>query len=198
MIAWSTSFDHGCSNKSWMHPLTAIVNMSLVECVVLESNMKFGQMGHHYTSLQEKVVWTIRTMGINSLSTTSHFIQGACRSCGKAAVCCMRTIYGNHYNLPTNHFIKLKTILILIKVHSNILWVMKRKGISILVLWELSSGLVSIDHRVLLSRLQELGIDNVPFKMFSVVSVSLNATCYINGTFYWARVVMISWLFTAR
>lgn len=166
MIAWSTSFMVVQTSLRCPYTTSHCQSEHVSRRMRRSRNMKFGQMGHHYASLQEKVVWTIRIVGINSLTTTSLFIQGACRSCGKAAVCCMRTIYGNHYNLLTNHFITLKTILILIKVHSNILWAMKRKGVSILVLWELSSGFVFINHRVLLTRLQELGIDNVPLKCF--------------------------------
>jgi len=56
----------------------------------------------------------------------------------------------------------------LIKVHNDIMWSMEKKGVTILVLLDLSSAFDTIDHRVLLTRLHDLlGVSDIPLKCFT-------------------------------
>jgi hypothetical protein len=72
----------------------------------------------------------------------------------------------------------------LIKVHNDIMWAMETKGVTILLLLDLSSAFDTIDHHVLITRLHDLiGINDVALSWFiSYLSDRTQRVC-INGSF---------------
>ena len=72
----------------------------------------------------------------------------------------------------------------LIKVHNDIMWAMERKGVTILLLLDLSSAFDTIDHQVLITRLQDLiGVSDTTLSWFtSYLSDRTQRVC-IDGSF---------------
>ena len=65
-----------------------------------------------------------------------------------------------------NQFHSTETALI--KVHIDIIWTMERKGVTILLLLDLSSAFDTIDHQVLITRLQDLiGVSDTALSWFT-------------------------------
>ena len=72
----------------------------------------------------------------------------------------------------------------LIRVHNDIMWAMEEQGVTILVLLDLSSAFDTIDHRVLLSRLQDhVGVCDIPLKWFTSYLAGRSQRVYIDGHF---------------
>ena len=72
----------------------------------------------------------------------------------------------------------------LLKVHDDIMWAMERKGVTILLLLDLSSAFDTIDHKVLITRLHNiLGVDNIPLAWFESYLSDRSQCVYINGSF---------------
>ena len=72
----------------------------------------------------------------------------------------------------------------LTRVHNDILWAMEKQGVTILVLLDLSSAFDTIDHRALLTRLNDLiGVSGIPLKWFESYLTNRYQRVCINGNF---------------
>ena len=72
----------------------------------------------------------------------------------------------------------------LLKVHNDIMWTMERKGITILVLLDLSAAFDVIDHNVLFTRMELLlGIRGMPLQWFKSYLAARNQRVHIDGSF---------------
>ena len=72
----------------------------------------------------------------------------------------------------------------LLKVHNDIMWTMERKGVTILVLLDLSAAFDTIDHNVLFQRMEELlGVHGAPFQWFRSYLSGRTQRVQINGEF---------------
>ena len=72
----------------------------------------------------------------------------------------------------------------LIKVHNDILWAMERQGVTILILLDLSSAFDTIDHEVLLHRLEYmLGVHGTPLAWFRSYVSGRSQRVLIDGKF---------------
>ncbi|PIK49627.1 putative RNA-directed DNA polymerase from mobile element jockey-like, partial [Apostichopus japonicus] len=72
----------------------------------------------------------------------------------------------------------------LIKVHNDILWAMERQGVTILVLLDLSSAFDTIDHEVLIHRLEYLlGVHGIPLTWFKSYLSDRSHRVLVDGKF---------------
>ena len=72
----------------------------------------------------------------------------------------------------------------LLKVHNDIMWTMERKGITILVLLDLSAAFDVIDHNVLFTRMELLlGIRGMPLQWFKSYLAARTQRVHIDGSF---------------
>ena len=68
----------------------------------------------------------------------------------------------------------------LLKVHNVIMWAVERKGVTILLLLDLSSAFDTIDHKVLITRLSNiLGDDNISLSWFESYLLDRSQCVYI-------------------
>ena len=72
----------------------------------------------------------------------------------------------------------------LLRVHNDIMWTMEKQGITILVLLDLSAAFDTIDHKVLLARMEELlGVQDIPLKWFASYLSGRTQRLHINNHF---------------